>query len=236
MELLKKFIIIFTLEVCLQFEAESQDVTVAENLIDEIQTDLMKEQKEFKDLVNATSSYTTLVRSQIRNEQNLKKIVRTLDSVTRSLRRFFKAPNFDSSIFQSSNSTLCRRTQVMISNLESDVVFNLRANLETEGNATLLSKDINDLKIQYFANFIFFSSNQSENVLAAIAMQEKLVDKSNFFASFIYASTLKTATVLYDIKVVQVKNCEAKNRTTVATTRAPLPRIPTSRPKSVRKS
>lgn len=236
MELLKKFIIILALEICLEFEAASLDATIAENLIEEIETDLIKEQKEYKDSVNATSTCTTLVRSQIKSEQNLKKVVRALDNVTKSLRRLISAPIFDSSIVQNSSLTLCRKTQIMIANLESDVVLYLRAKLETEENATLLSKDIDELKIQYFANFIFFNKNQSENVLAAIAMQERLVEKCKFFASFIYASTVKTATVLYDIKVIQVKNCETKNITAIATTRASSPRIPTSRPKSVKKS
>lgn len=195
--------------------ATEDEIIAAENLIFQVEIEFVKEQKEYKDLINSTLSTTILVRSQVRSNENVKKVSKSLNSVVISLRRLFQFTNFVVKIPQNNNFTLCRRSQELVGALESDVRFYLLSKIRTDMNTSFLQKDINELKIQYFANFIFFNRNQSENVLASIAFQERFLEKSKDFSTFLYSSTLKIATVLYDIKVIHVKNCEPPNNKTL---------------------
>lgn len=195
--------------------ATEDEIIAAENVILQIEIEFVKEQKEYKNLINSTLSTTILVRSQVRSNENVKKVSKSLNSVTTSLRRLLQFTNFVVKTPQNNNFTLCRRSQELVWALETDVRFYLLSKIRTDLNTSLLQRDINELKIQYFANFIFFNRNQSENVLASIALQERFLEKSKDFSTYMYSSTLKIATILYDIKIIHVKNCESSNNKTL---------------------
>ena len=204
--------------------ASEEEIIAAENMIFQIETEIIQEQKEYKDLINSTLSTTVLIRLQVRNNENVKKVSKSLNSVIISLKRLFKFSNFVVKIPPNDNLTQCRRNQELVLALESDVKFYLHSKVNIDLNTTILQRDINELKIQYFANFIFFNRNQSENVLASIAIQERFLDKSKVFSTFLYSSTLKIATVLYDIKIIHIKNCESNNKTLSTSSKKPTSR------------
>lgn len=233
MELIETVIVcILTIAVLLKNNNASQaELVISESQLEQIEKDLIKEQKEFKNLINATTKLTTTVRSQIKSDQNLKHVMICMDNVTHILRRLGRTSSFDMSNFQNTSSTLCKKTQVIISSLENDVKFYLQIKKGTEENSTTLTKNVDELKIQYFANFIFFNKNQSENVLASIALQEKLAENCKSFAKFLYSSLIKIATVLYDVKVINVKYCETSKNSQNFTSKSS-----TSQPASAEKS
>lgn len=206
------FIFVASILISLQFDIAltndiSKNVTAAESQVDQTEKDLIKEQNGFKSAVKQTLIATKTTRNLLKNNKNLSKLVESLNQVSSTLKSFLRAQNFTLSNFNALNRQSCKKLYTMINKLEYDLSFYLKTRKETEDNATSTATRIDELKLEYFANFIFLNKTQGENVLAAIATNERLLEKIKLYGSALYSASCQIANILYDIKVVKYKIC-----------------------------
>lgn len=202
--LLLKFNAIFSDEVSSQISLSEIQVNQTEKL-------LIKEQAEFKTAVKDALNKTKTVREKLKVNRNAKTIFPPFDNITNILVNYTKMKDYCGSNFQKFNVTGCRKLDAIISNLEFDMERDLKDKEKIEISMKLFMKKIDALKIEYFANFIFFNETQSEAVLAVVAMLEKFVDRIQKFCSEVYAASFQLSNILYDLKCVKYRICEPAN-------------------------
>lgn len=215
-------------------EAANEEVvkiaTEAEKKVDNAEKLIIRDQANFKDEIKQAIKITNSTKELIKLNKNLASVVTAIDVILNILSKFLKTKDFSLSRFQKLNSTSCKKINAMINKLEVDMEFYLKTFKSYEDGAHQLTLQSNNLKIEYFSNFIFFNKTHSESILSIIALQEKLVEKIQTHNQYLFSATYQIANVLYDIKIPKYKICDLKksskpvDKTTFKSTK------PTSKP------
>lgn len=184
--------------------------TEAEKKVDNAEKLIIREQATFKDEIKQAIKIINSTKELIMPNKNLASVVTVMDMVLNILSKFLKTKDFSLSSFQKLNSTSCKKINAMIKKLEVDMEFYLKTFKSSGDGAHQLTLQSNNLKIEYFSNFIFFNKTQSDSVLSIIAMQEKLVDKIQTHNQYLFTATYQIANILYDLKVPKYKICDPK--------------------------
>lgn len=182
-------------------------VSAAENQVDQTEKQLINGQLLYKEgLIDAIASIRR-TQDALNSNQNLKDVSSILASIRWSLFKSTKTKNFTTSDFKNLKLPACAEIEMMISKLEADMINYLVAKSDVEADTSFVVVQIDNLKLGYFINYIFFANTTSESTVSTIATLEKLVDKNQLFASSLYSTATQIANVLYDIKVAKYGNC-----------------------------
>lgn len=201
-------IFLFIKIVTISADDVSNAITLAEKQVDQAEQEIIKAQMYFKEAVNRTIDFTRDTKNLLKNNSNLKKLSKPLVQLLNILKTMAKSQSFTLSDFHQKAGNNCSKIYAMIDELETDMKFYLKTKKQSEETAALLTSPTEELKLEYFATFIFFNKTQSEAVLSVIAMNEKLVDRNKDFMFILYNASSQIANSLYDIKVVKYKICE----------------------------
>lgn len=181
--------------------------TDAEKAVDGFEKVLVKAQVDYKKPIELAINETKLSRNLVKQNQTLKSLVVPLNKLSTILTKLFKAKDFSFSVFQKLNSTGCKRIKTVIANLEEDMDLYVKTKSDSERDFNDLIQQTNNLKLEYFATYIFMNQTQVDNLLQLIAVLEKLTETGKTFSSTLYSTSYEIATVLYDIKVSSFSNC-----------------------------
>lgn len=205
-------VILITSKVASAVNEEVANATAeAEKKVDSVEKQLIRNQAAFKKEVRKANESMIASRELLKANKQLPSVLTIYDSILKNFLRLANAKNFSLSKFNNLNSTSCKKINEMITDLEADVEFYLKAIKGSEDGAHSLSLQSKNLKIEYFSNFIFFNTTESESVLRIIALHEKLVEKIQNYQAFLFSSSYQIANILYDIKVTKYKICDKKN-------------------------
>lgn len=207
------FVVFLLISIYFEFASPNDDdirkaILSSEKKVDQIEKDLIQEQKDYKSLIKLTLNATEESKKQVKNNNNLKSLIKPLTNLVNFIKSLLKSEDFALSNFQRINGTDCKKLYRMIDKLEDNIKRYLEKRKETDDNVTIAVRQIATLKLEYFANFIFLNKTQSESVLATIAANEKLVEKNKAFEDFLYTTSYAIANILYDLKVYKYKICE----------------------------
>lgn len=182
-------------------------VSTAQSQVDQAEKQLINDQVTFNEgLKNAIAS-VKLTLDALKSNLNLKDVCATLGLIKCSLTRSSKARNFTTSDFKNQPLPACAEIEMMISKLEDDMINYLQTKGIVEGDTSFVVQQIDNLKLGYFINYIFFTNTTSETTVSTIATLDKLVHKNDLFASSLYSTATQIANVLYDLKVAKYGNC-----------------------------
>lgn len=184
----------------------------AQQQIFETENDLIKEQMLFKEAVKAAKNITKDARNCVKNNVRLLKLMKLLNDQLGTLRTFLKLPNFEVKKFVENTLTSCKKLHGIIDYLEERVFYHLQSKRDAEETTTQFTQKTRDLKLEYFASYIFFNKTQSVTILAVIATSEKLFERDKSYISVMYSTSRQIASVLYDIKVVYYKFCKVEEK------------------------
>lgn len=230
---LKKFIFlnfVFCLELYVPLLASSNNeiattISTAEIQLYQVEKDLIRQQDLTRGSTVQALATTKKTKCALKSNINLIKVTNALDTLANVLSTIRNAKNFTMNNFKKLNKS-CKAINTIIGKLETDVELYLRVKSESETGIYFLVNATIDLKLEYFANFIFFNKTESDNVLSVIALNEKQIEKQAMWVASLNATCYQVASILYDVKVTKYKVCEkaksqqAAKHSTIKTTRS----------------
>lgn len=206
---MSKIILFINFILIPQFFCENlKESSSYESQINSLESQLRKDQQDFKLKVSQILNETRTTRNMFRGNETFDALVDNLNELKDNLKKSRNFTETKAINLEDINSSDCKKLKVVITKIELNVM-KCALTIETTNSSQVgISQSREDINIEYFSNLLFLDDERMSNLIELLANVEKFLNDLNVFVVNFSSYSKKFANILYDLKLSRHNECK----------------------------
>lgn len=179
-----------------------------ETQIKSLESQLMKDQQEFRLKALKIINETRTTRNMLRGNETFDVLVENLNELKDMLKKSRNFTRVKEINLEDIDSSDCKKLKIVITKIEFNILNCALIIESTNASQSGISQSREDVSIEYFSNFLFFDDEGISCLLRLLANVEKFLSDLNNFVLNFKSSSIQIANILYELKLTRQNECK----------------------------